>query len=305
MVKYKGIDISQHNGNIDFSKVQNEVDFIIIRCSYGFYQEDSKFREYANNCEKYKIPYGFYHYSYARNLDEAKKEVNGMISSIKNYHPTYPIIIDMEDADGWKLKNGNPSNDTYVKICDLFCKMLEDNGYYAMIYANNDWFTNRINSNYLDRYDKWLAQWTSKPTYKKNFGIWQYSSSGNVDGINGKVDMDISYKNYPAIIKNKGLNKIKQENFKVMGDDKYYINLKPNADDYSIYDLKIVPKRKYRKGALNPKKYGGLSYYIYDFHDNNTTAEIQTNYFGRVKVFIDNNYCNITKNKPTYKSGNY
>ena len=252
----KGIDISQHNGNIDFSKVAKEVDFVIIRSSWGFYQEDSKFREYANNCEKYKIPYGFYHYSYARNLDEAKKEANGMVSSIQGYHPTFPIIIDMEDADGWKAKNGNPTNDMYIKICDLFCKTLEENGYYAMIYANKDWFVNRINSNSLDRYDKWLAQWTKSPSYNKSFGIWQYTDKGNVNGINGNVDMNIAYKDYPTIIKNKGLNKIKKGTDESITSDKYYINLKPNADDYSIYSLNVLPKRKYRKGSLNPKKYG-------------------------------------------------
>ena len=198
---YKGIDISYHQGNIDFNKVKSNVDFIIIRSSYGMYQEDKKFREYANECERLKIPYGFYHYSYARNIEEANKEVTNMIKSIKDYNPTYPIIIDMEDADKWKENNGNPSNEMYQNICDYFCNKLEQNGYYAMIYANKNWFINRLNNSKLDRYDKWLAQWSNKPTYNKKFGIWQYTSKGKINGIKGFVDMDISYVNYPSIIK--------------------------------------------------------------------------------------------------------
>jgi len=294
----KGIDISQHNGNIDFSKVAKEVDFVIIRSSWGFYQEDSKFRIYANECERLNIPYGFYHYSYARNLDEAKCEVNGMINSIKNYNPTYPIIIDMEDADSWKRDNGNPTNQMYIDICNYFCNELENNGYYAMIYANKDWLENKINSNMLDRYDKWLAQWANKPSYGKQYGIWQYSSKGKISGISGNVDLDIAYKDYPNIIKNNKLNNYKNNKAK-----KQYINLYPTADDYSVYDLNVLPKRRNRKGSLNPKKFGGLSYYIYSYHDNNTTAEIQTRYFGRVKIYIDSRYSFIS-NTSYYSNGN-
>ncbi len=72
-----------------------------------------------------------------------------------------------------------------------------------MIYANKDYFTGKLNSSKLDRYDKWLAEWSSKPTYNKNFGIWQYSSKGSMPGIVGNVDLNIAYKDYPSIINNK------------------------------------------------------------------------------------------------------
>ncbi len=72
-----------------------------------------------------------------------------------------------------------------------------------MIYANLDYFNNKLNDSRLDKYDKWLAEWKSNPTYKKSFGIWQYSSKGQIPGINGNVDLNISYKDYPSIIKGK------------------------------------------------------------------------------------------------------
>lgn len=178
----------------------------MIRSGYGYYHEDPNFRTYADACEQYGIPYGFYHYSYALNLADAKQEVEGMLNSVKGYKPTYPLAIDMEDGDGWKAAHGGASNAMYTDICSLFCNTLEENGYYAMIYANLNWFRTILNSSALDKYDKWLAQWTSKPTYEKKFGIWQYSSTGNVPGIRGNVDMDIAYQDYHALIIERGLN---------------------------------------------------------------------------------------------------
>lgn len=91
-------------------------------------------------------------------------------------------------------------------ICRAFCEEIEKNGYYAMIYANKNWLDSYLYADeLLKRFDLWLAQWdTNKTAY--SCGIWQYSSTGKIDGINGNVDLNISYKNYPEIIKNKGLN---------------------------------------------------------------------------------------------------
>lgn len=204
----KGIDISNHNEIIDFNKVKNAgIQFVMIRSSYGYFNEDKSFRNNVDGCEAVGLPYGLYHYSYARNLSEANVEVKGLISLAKSCNPTYPIVIDMEDADSYKLKNG-VSYQTCIDICELICLELEKAGCYAMIYANLDWLNNKINSSRLDRFDKWLAQWSSQPSYNKTFGIWQYSSDGQVDGINGRVDMNYAYKDYPSIIK--GTIKVEQ-----------------------------------------------------------------------------------------------
>ena len=200
-MEFRGIDISKHNGNIDFNKLKGNINFAIVRTSFGFFNEDPKYREYIKGLESIGVPYGLYHYSYARNLEEAKKEVEGFLNIARQYNPTYPLVLDMEDADHWKANNGNPSNDMYVQICEYFCKRVEEAGYYAMIYASKSWLETKLNDSRLDRFDKWLAQWSSKPTYNKPFGIWQYTSDGSVPGISGRVDMNISYKDYPSIIK--------------------------------------------------------------------------------------------------------
>lgn len=199
-MEFRGIDISHHQGEIDYTKLKSQIDFAIVRTSYGFFNEDRMYKVNISGLENNGIPYGLYHYSYARNLDEAKIEVEGFLNIAKNYNPTYPLIIDMEDADNWKANNGNPSNEMYVRICEYFCKRVEEAGYYAMIYANKNWFETKLNDSRLDRFDKWLAQWSSEPTYNKPFGIWQYTNNGQIDGINGRVDMNISYIDYPSVI---------------------------------------------------------------------------------------------------------
>ena len=112
----------------------------------------------------------------------------------------------MEDADGYKVKHGMPSNQGLVDICKTFLLGIEDAGYYASLYASLSWLNNQLNSSELDRFDKWVAQWNTSCTYKRPYGIWQYTDSGKVNGINGNVDMNIAYINYPEVIKKSALN---------------------------------------------------------------------------------------------------
>ena len=208
-MKLKGIDISTWQGNVDFNKVKAAgIDFAIIRTGYGSKGKDDKLDANVRGCEAVGLPYGFYHYSYARNEEEAKTEVQNLLNLIKGYKPTYPVYIDMEDADGYK-KNNNVSYATCINICEIECKALEAAGYYAGIYANLDWLNNKINSSKLDKFDKWVAQWHTKCTYAGSYGVWQYTSDGKVNGISGRVDMNECYKDYPTMIKSAGLNGFK------------------------------------------------------------------------------------------------
>ena len=199
----KGIDISHHQGNIDFDKLKGNIDFAMVRTSYGAFYEDRMYKVNIKGLEKVKIPYGLYHFSYAKDIEDAKKEALNFIKLIKNYNPTYPVVIDIEYSN----RTADVSNNTLNDIAYTFCTMLEDAGYYVMIYANLNYFNNKLNDKRLDRFDKWLAEWKNKPTYNKNFGIWQYSSEGKIPGINGNVDLNISYKDYPSIIELKEVKK--------------------------------------------------------------------------------------------------
>ena len=199
-----GIDVSEHNGIINWDRVKLAgIEFALIRIAYGRQAVDKFAKRNIEECIKIGIPFGVYTYSYALNVESAKTEAELVINTLKPYKDkiSFPVVIDMEDADGYKARNGMPSKEVLTDICIEECKMFENEGYYAMIYANLDWFKNKLDETKLEKYDKWLAQWSKNPTYNRPFGIWQYTSSGKVDGIDGRVDMNVSYKNYAEITK--------------------------------------------------------------------------------------------------------
>lgn len=206
----KGIDISEHNGNVDMKKIKEDgIKFIILRLGYGKNQSqiDKNFKTNYEKAINSNIPVGVYLYSYATNISDSKEEAKLVLDNIKGLKIEYPIFIDMEDADNYKAKR-NVSNATCIDICETFCQEIESAGYYVGIYANLDWLNNKINDNRLDKFDKWVAQWNNRCTYKKEYGMWQYSSKGKVEGITGNVDLNYSLKDYPTIIKNAKLNKL-------------------------------------------------------------------------------------------------
>ena len=202
----KGIDVSAHQGNINWDAVKaSGIDFAIIRISYGQNSVDSKAIRNIEECIRVGMPFGVYTYSYALNINNAINEANLVIKTLAPYKDKvrFPVIIDMEDADGYKRKYGMPSNDVLVSICEKECLMFEEAGYYAAIYASKSWFDTKLNSSRLNRFDKWIAWWNKGASFDKNiYGLWQYTSTGSVNGISGNVDMNEAYKDYSSIINN-------------------------------------------------------------------------------------------------------
>lgn len=238
----RGIDVSVHNGEIDMKKIKEAgIEFIIIRIGYGKNksQIDKRFYENYKKAKELNIPVGVYLYSYACNCEDAIKEANLVIDEIKDLKLEYPVFLDMEDADNYKLKNF-VTNQMCIDICDTFCKKIEEAGYYVGIYANLDWLTTKISSNRLDRFDKWVAQWSSKCDYKKEYGMWQYSSKGKIPGISGNVDLNYSLKDYEKIIRNAGLNHFTNTIYIVQAGD----NLTKIASRFQTTWQKIYEQNK-------------------------------------------------------------
>ena len=208
MAEYNGIDVSKYQGNIDFKKVKSDGnDFVILRVGTGYGQEfylDSKFETNYKNAKAAKLNVGAYFYSYARNEAEAEQEAKWVLNAIKGKQFEYPIWFDMEEKSVAKLGKTVCSN-----IADTFCSLVEKSGYYVGIYASKSWLTSYFNDDIFKKYDIWVAQWSSKCTFRKNYGLWQYSSEGKVNGISGNVDLDKSYTDYPSIIKKANLNGFK------------------------------------------------------------------------------------------------
>lgn len=203
-MEIKGIDISKWNENIDWEKVKkDQIKFVMIRAGYGSkFEEDVFFKENIKSCEEAGVDYGIYLYSYATNMDEAKEEVEGYIRAIKKYKPTMPVVIDSEDADGWRKKNGNPSIALMSDMLIYQLKELEKAGYYPMWYTMLNWAKDMIKErDELKNYDLWLAHWSKKMGDPgMPVSIWQYTDKGPKYGSGiDTTDMNIAFKDYPSL----------------------------------------------------------------------------------------------------------
>lgn len=198
----KGIDVSKFQGSIDWGKVKaGGIQFAIIRASYGKTGVDVSFKANMDGAKKAGMPVGAYHYCYAKSIEDARQEAQHFLDVIRGYRLEYPACLDIEDKSQQGLGKSLVTN-----IAITFLEVLEGAGYFAAIYANKYWFTNVLDDSRLSPYCHWLAQYASKPMYRGDYGIWQYSSTGSVPGINGNVDMNISYRDFPSEIKSRGKN---------------------------------------------------------------------------------------------------
>ena len=206
-MQIKGIDVSKWQSKILWEHVaKSDIKFAMLRSSFGFCSDNSQIDDYFetnyNACKKYKIPCGAYHYSYARNKEQAIKEAHYMLKALKGKKFEFPIAYDIEEPE---ILN-NLTRNEIAEIIKGFCETLENAGYYVCVYSSKsriESFTDEI----FSKYDIWLAQWdTVKPTTTKPYGIWQYTSKGKVLGIQGNVDLNYCYKDYPAIMKHNCLN---------------------------------------------------------------------------------------------------
>lgn len=212
-MKEYGLDLSKHNGALDFSKIKKEGHaFVILRAGYGTSTKDPKFEEYYKKAKALGLKVGAYWYSYALNESGAEKEAKKCLEILKGKQFEYPIFFDMEDADGYKKKNGMPSNAVLSKMCDKFCSVIESNGYYAGVYASESWFKNQLKT-MSNKYDKWVANWGTnngklQSDKSSSYRLHQFTSEYKLDGK--RFDKNISYYDYAKVIKEKGLNGFKK-----------------------------------------------------------------------------------------------
>ena len=199
-----GIDVSEYQSEIDWEKVKAAgKTFAILRCGYGRYESqiDRRFLENYKNAKAAGVHVGAYLFSYAVTPEQAREEAHNCLALIRGKLFEYPIVYDVETAAQRKLGKEKLSANVQA-----FCETMEQNGCYVSLYSNLDFLRNVLTTAVTSRYDIWLAQWASKPTYTGAFGMWQYSAAGKVPGITGAVDLDISYKDYPSIMRKNALN---------------------------------------------------------------------------------------------------
>lgn len=196
-----GIDVSKWNGSIDWDRVQHAgIDFAIIRCGYrgsstGALVEDPYFRENVQGALAAGLKVGVYFFTQATNEVEAVEEASMALALCRDHKITYPIFIDSEGAGGNGRADGLDM-ETRTKAVQAFCETVEDAGYASGIYGNRTWFRTKLRIDALSDHLIWLAEYRKTPVYGGNYHFWQYTSSGSVDGIDGRVDLDISYLAY-------------------------------------------------------------------------------------------------------------
>ena len=191
----KGIDVSQHVGDIDWNKLKGKIDFAILRLGWIGNKEnhtlDTKFERNYSECKRLGIPVGVYVFCYCAEENTARSGANWTIEKLNGKVLELPVYIDIED-DSIKSKG----RDKLTNICIAFNSVIESKGLWAGVYANLDWYNNYLNKEEIKkRYTTWIAHFTSgTDKYKGEYDMWQNSNTGRMDGISGNVDTDYLYR---------------------------------------------------------------------------------------------------------------
>ena len=200
-----GIDVSYHQGYIDWQKVKADgYDFAILRIGYrGYGQEgrlcrDTRFKEYIQNAQNAGLDVGVYFFSQAVNEAEAEEEARLVLDSLQGCRLQLPVVYDPESILDDAARTDNVTGEQFTKNTKVFCQMVEDAGYQPMIYSNMLWEAFQFDLKKLAEYPIWYADYEPLPQTPYHFSFWQYDNEGVVDGIEGNVDLDIQLIQVPA-----------------------------------------------------------------------------------------------------------
>ncbi|MCM1327717.1 MAG: glycoside hydrolase family 25 protein [Bacteroidales bacterium] len=199
IISHKGIDVSAHQGKIDWQKVSDDgVEFAFIRAAFRGYGtgklvEDTKFEENIKNATAAGVNVGVYVYSQAVTEEEILEEADFLMKKAAPYGTDIPIVIDVEKVDGDDGRMNALSMEERTNLVLLFCQTVENAGYKPMIYHNTEMGALMLDISALENYPKWFASYSNILYYPYAYGIWQYSNKGRVDGIKGNVDLNISF----------------------------------------------------------------------------------------------------------------
>ena len=198
VVSHKGIDVSKHQGNIDWTKVAADgVEFAFIRVGLRGYGtegklvEDEYFEQNIKGALQAGIKVGVYFYSQAITDAELLEEAKLVLEKIKHYNVELPIVYDVEKVSGGKGRANDLSVEERTRLTALFCQTVQDAGYKPMIYHNMEMGTLMLDLSQLESYDKWFAYYNDELYYPYAYKVWQYTEKGAVDGINEEVDLNI------------------------------------------------------------------------------------------------------------------
>lgn len=196
-----GIDVSEHQYDIDWAAVKADgIDFAMIRVGYrgstaGGMYTDEYFERNMKGAAEAGVPVGVYFYSQATTPEEAREEAEYLLSAIRDYKITYPVVFDWEIVGGAEARTYNVSRRTLCECTRVFCDIVKDAGYDPMIYFTRYLAYRKYILRNLTDYGFWYAEYSAQPQFVFDFDMWQYSDTGTVAGIEGPVDLNILFVN--------------------------------------------------------------------------------------------------------------
>lgn len=200
-----GIDVSKWNKTIDWEKVKEDgIEFAIIRCGYrgassGALVLDPMYKRNIEGAIEAGIPVGVYFFTQALDEVEAVEEASMVISLIEDYDVDYPVFLDSESAGGRGRADALDAEER-TNIHKAFLETVASAGYETGIYASRNWLNDELNVTEVSQYKTWLAEYADIPVYDKYYHMWQYTSKGTVNGIETRVDLNLSYMNIDTSI---------------------------------------------------------------------------------------------------------
>lgn len=192
-----GIDVSSHQGLIDWNKVAGDgVEFAILRAAYrgytaGSLNKDSTFDYNADQAAQAGLQVGAYIFSQAITVEEALQEADFLLDILAGKHITGPVVFDWEVIGTKDARTYGLDTQTLCAAANAFCQRIAEAGYTPMVYFNSYAGYVKYDLSEIQQYDFWFAQYKEKPDFYYNFQMWQYTSSGKVSGVEGNVDLDV------------------------------------------------------------------------------------------------------------------
>lgn len=186
------IDVSYHNGVLDWERIKPQIDGAILRCGYGQNipsQDDPQFERNARECTRLGIPWGVYLFSYARNVAEALGEAEHVLRLVRDKNMQLPIYYDIEYSD----YQGDLTPEQFTNIAIAFCERIKQAGGFVGIYANTYYWQTKLYDPRLDAYTRWIAQYSGEVTIDIPYKLWQYSEKGRIEGSSEYTDVNRYY----------------------------------------------------------------------------------------------------------------
>ena len=198
----KGIDVSKHQGKIDWKKVAADgVSYAFIRAGFrgsseGKLVEDEWFEDNIEGALDNGIEVGVYFYTQAVSEEEAIEEAEFVLDLIEGYDVTYPVVFDIEETGSETARTAEMTKEENTKATIAFLETIKDAGYTPMIYGNLKTYLIMLDMEQLEDYEKWFAYYNTPVYFPYEFSVWQYTSEGEIDGISGDVDLNVCMKEY-------------------------------------------------------------------------------------------------------------